>query len=103
MPLQRVSNVKLETPDTKTIEFSLDKPLNFKPGQFIIIGLEKQVEGGIKMVKRAYSISSKPSNNGHVGVTFRVYLQGQLSPLLFSLKEGDTAEVTGPYGTFCPD
>jgi len=63
---------------------------DFKPGQFLTIGLDNPTEG--KMVRRAYSIASHPQNKKYFEFIIRWVrkpLPGRLTTLLFNAKEGD--------------
>ncbi|HLD81091.1 MAG TPA: FAD-binding oxidoreductase [archaeon] len=96
-----VTQVRDETHDAKTFRFKPDTPMKFKPGQFVMIELQvPQPDGAVKKVKRAYSLSSSAANSGEVETTVKVYEKGAFSPWLFKLKEGDSVELTGPYGLF---
>ena len=120
MPLQiikgwmEVEKVIQETPDTKTLRIRLVKPIDFVPGQFVMAGLEisdeigpeksrkdlSQQSVGKKLVKRAFSIASPPTQKEHIDLTFNINPGGQLSPFLYSLKEGSLVYIEGPYGKF---
>ena len=96
----KIVKVIQETPDTKTIRVALDKPVDFIPGQFVMLGLNLDVGGEKKLVKRAYSIASSPTKKDCIEFTFNIYPQGQLSPHLYNLKVGDDVYLDGPYGKF---
>ncbi len=96
----KIEKVIQETPDTKTFRFALDEPVNFIPGQFMMLGLNLDVNGEKNLVKRAYSIASSPTKKKYIDFTFNVYPQGQFSPFLYNQKEGDRVYVEGPYGNF---
>lgn len=64
---------------------------DFKPGQFTTLGLS--IQG--KMVKRAYSIASSPSNKKHLEFYIALVEDGRLTPELSELKTGDRLFV-GP-------
>ncbi len=105
MPLElikdwmKVEKVVQETPDTKTLRVQLKKPINFVPGQFVMVGLNLG-EGNSQLVKRAFSIASSPLQKACIDVTFNLYPDGKLSPYLYNLKEGDLVYIEGPYGKF---
>ena len=96
----KIEKVIQETPDTKTIRVALDKPVDFIPGQFVMLGLNLDVGGEKKLVKRAYSIASSPTKKDCIEFTFNIYPQGQLSPHLYNLKVGGDVYLDGPYGKF---
>lgn len=67
----------------------------FEPGQFITIGLPKPVEGGGapsgRLVRRAYSIASAPSQRGYVELYLVLVEKGKLTTRLWEL--GDHGRV----------
>lgn len=90
-----------ETHDVKTIRFRLDKPLNFKAGQFLMLYINLTDRNGkIENVKRPYSIASSPDHKDWIDINFRVYSFGRFTPSLFNLKIGDKIKAKGPYGIF---
>jgi glycine betaine catabolism B len=88
-----------QTPDSKSLMFSLDQELNFKAGQFIMILIPHED----KKVRRAYSISSSPSNNKEIELTIKAVEKGLVSNKLLNAKEGETFEILGPFGVFAFD
>ena len=74
--------------------------MDFIPGQFVMLGLNLDVGGEKKLVKRAYSIASSPTKKDCIEFTFNIYPQGQLSPHLYNLKVGGDVYLDGPYGKF---
>ncbi len=73
---------------------------NYKPGQFITLGLPNPVEGG-KIVRRAYSIASHPENRDYIELVIRWVrkpLPGRLTTQLFNIKEGDEILWLKPTG-----
>ncbi|MBI4164089.1 MAG: oxidoreductase [Candidatus Aenigmarchaeota archaeon] len=96
----KIEKIIQETPDTKTIRLKLEKPMDFAPGQFVMLGLDLDIDGEKKLVKRAYSIASSPTKKDYLELTFNIYPKGQLSPHLYALKEGDNLYVEGPFGKF---
>lgn len=87
-----------ETPDTVSFYFhtSNQQPLDFKPGQFINIGLSiDQVD-----YYRSYSISSLPQEN-KIQLTIKRVPNGIVSNwLIDQLNIGDTIQVHGIAGHF---
>ena len=87
-------------PATRHFEFeAIDWDGVFTPGQFLSL-----TAGDIT---RAYSIacppSSSPGSNGpRFGLCANLVPDGQFSPWLFALKQGDEIEFKGPYGVFTP-
>ena len=98
--LLKIIKIIEETLDTKTLRFSLDKnKFEFLPGQFIM--LEAKVNG--KIERRAYSISSSPTEKNFIEITVKKVENGKVSNYVHSLKEGASLEIKGPYGHFTLD
>ena len=75
---------------------------DYKPGQFITIGLPNPAEGG-KLVRRAYSIASHPENKKYVELVIRWVrkpVPGRLTTQLFNAKAGDEISWIKPTGAF---
>lgn len=73
---------------------------DYKPGQFITLGLPNPVEGG-KIVRRAYSIASHPENKDYIELVIRWVrkpLPGRLTTQIFNVKEGDEILWLKPTG-----
>jgi NAD(P)H-flavin reductase len=103
MPTQRftatVSRIRDLTHDVREITlFLLDPPaIEFKAGQFIsfeVIDSRTQ-----RPVVRPYSIASSPGRPG-IDLVLNLVPGGPGSTYLFSLKEGDETQFTGPAGSF---
>lgn len=89
--------IKRETLDVVTLRIKADK-FNFKAGQFVMLTLK--IDG--KDVRRAYSISTSPSDKGYFEVTSKKY--GVFSTYLDEkIKIGDKITVNGPHGLFTYD
>ena len=72
----------------------------YKPGQFITLGLPNPVDNG-KIVRRAYSIASHPENRDYIELVIRWVrkpLPGRLTTQLFNAKEGDEILWLKPTG-----
>jgi len=81
-----------ETSDIQTIRLGTFFP--FKAGQAISL----LIPGDPK--KRFYSISSSPTETGHIDVTIKADRNQALYGSLFSLKNGGQVEIAGPMGSF---
>jgi ferredoxin--NADP+ reductase len=75
---------------------------DFKPGQFVTLGLKLDGEGD-KITNRAYSLSSPPEEKQY----FELYIKwaqepvpGKFTTALFNLKEGDELYWRKPAGAF---
>lgn len=94
-----VSEIFQETPDTKTLRFSLDKPMAFIPGQFVMLSVN--IPDKEKPEKRAFSFSSSPLRQDYFDLTIKKEFKGLVSGFLVdTIKEGDRFFIKGPYGKF---
>jgi len=74
---------------------------DFKPGQFVTIGLYVPNEG--KIIRRAYSIASPPEKKKYFELLVRWVrkpVPGRLTTELFNKKEGDDIAWVKPTGIF---
>src|ERR1700676_2797964 len=69
--------------------------LHFKAGQFV--SLNETLAG--KKITRAYSIASLPDGN-RFELCLNLVHEGVFTPHLFSMKPGDSIEMTPPLGFF---
>ena len=80
---------------------------DFKPGQYVALGLpdeQPSTNGREKLVKRAYSIASTPHRKDALEFYIAEVENGELSPRLARLGEGDRIFVQKKYvGTFITD
>ena len=96
--MYRVSKVKRETHDTWSI--NLDPPegekrMDFAPGQFHFITLYRGDE--LPREEHHFTISTPPTRPG-LGSTIKE--SGDFTSTIGRTREGDLAEVQGPYGRF---
>ncbi|HUU09509.1 MAG TPA: FAD/NAD(P)-binding protein [Phycisphaerae bacterium] len=89
----RLSRVIDETPTIKTFCFDLEKPLEFRAGQFIQLGVPGLGEA-------PFTPSSSPLEPGHLEVT--VLKTGGVTERLHRMAEGDICTLRGPYGKGYP-
>lgn len=68
----------------------------FTPGQYATLGLDI----GEKFVARAYSIASSPYERRYLEFYINVIENGEFTPSLFALQEGDPVHFMGPKGIF---
>jgi len=94
----KILDIVDETHDVKSFKFSYPKHFEYVAGQFVMITLDITKDNEQKTIKRAYSLSSSPTQQNHIGTI--VKLMGVGSARLFSHKIGDELEITGPYGMF---
>jgi ferredoxin-NADP reductase len=81
-----------ETPDIQT--FRLGTYFPYKAGQAISL----MIPGDPK--KRFYSLSSSPTEKGHIDITIKTDREHTLYGSLFSLNKGAQVEIAGPMGSF---
>lgn len=89
------------TYDVVELRIALREPgrIEFTAGQYI--QLESAAYAGHDAVMRAYSISSVPSDHGHVEVIIRKVPEGICTTWVFDhLQEGQEVFLSGPYGDF---
>jgi Na+-transporting NADH:ubiquinone oxidoreductase subunit F len=97
----RVERIRDLTWDIKEILFDLQGgTIAFRPGQYV--QLEVPAYGKVpESVQRAYSISSRPSDKGHVEILVRLVPGGIATSWAHTrLREGDQAGLVGPFGSF---
>jgi ferredoxin-NADP reductase len=95
-----VSDIIIETPETKTFRFLMNEKPEFKPGQFVMLTFEVPGKGP---VTRPYSISSCPLD-AEIEITIKKYEAGVLSKYIIdNVKVGDKCKMKGPYGVFVFD
>jgi ferredoxin-NADP reductase len=84
------------TPNVKHIALLPQDGLDFTfiPGQFITVHFEK----GGHPLKRSYSIATIPGKEKAISFAASYVKDGPGSEYLFSLKPGDTVQVSGPFG-----
>ncbi|MGD0465638.1 MAG: FAD-binding oxidoreductase [Gammaproteobacteria bacterium] len=93
-------NTYLLNDRTRHLEFKILNgiPLKFKPGQFISLHIEKNLE----VVRRNYSIANTPtpdhSNKIEIALTF--VPNGIASTILWNMQIGDHIKASGPFGIF---
>jgi len=97
-----VERIRDLTPDIKELRIRLVEPdaIEFTAGQYV--QLECPAYGtNPEPVYRAYSLSSPPSDQGHIELIIRLAPGGICTTWVFTLlKEGDAVAFNGPYGEF---
>src|SRR6267154_2655063 len=84
----RITWRKDHSPDLWSVRVAPEKRIEFEPGQYVTLGVEDPGTG--KMIERAYSVCSAPSEE-EIEFFFELVPHGQLTPKLYDLKPG--AEV----------
>jgi ferredoxin--NADP+ reductase len=81
----RIVQRKDHAEDLWSVRIQPGQPLAFKPGQYATLGLE----GGARVIERAYSIVSSPLED-EIEFFFELVPHGELTPPLHQLQVGDT-------------
>jgi len=77
----------------------LGEPLRFWPGQFVLLGDERQ-----DAPPRSYSIANIPNPEGEIALLITRVDEGKTSRWIHDhLKPGDRVTLDGPYGAFIGD
>lgn len=93
----QITRIDVLNPSVKLFRFTFQKPFSFLSGQFVMLHL-KCLDG--KPIQRAYSICSPALGKNFIELCIRKVAGGMATQILFSLKEGDTIEISGPLGKF---
>jgi dihydroorotate dehydrogenase electron transfer subunit len=83
----QISNMITETPRSKTLQFSLQGPIEFLPGQFVMVWVP-----GIDEIPMSVSSWNTPE----MGIT--VQSIGEATQALVSMSKGDWIGIRGPFG-----
>ena len=96
----QVESIENLTHDVRRLDLRLIEPesINFKPGQFVSFEMPDPQSG--RLLTRAYSIASQPSQSGVITLLFNLVSGGPGSGFLFHLKEGEKTQFKGPAGHF---
>jgi propane monooxygenase reductase subunit len=89
-----VVGVSALTHDIRALTLSLDRPLEFRAGQFAQLG----IPGGD--VRRSYSMANRPSDGQQLEFMIKLVPGGAFSMHLDGLRPGGRLEVNGPHGSF---
>lgn len=91
---------------TKDLIFLQIKPDHgvpeFSPGQYVALGLpDNPASEKVKLLKRAYSIGSPPSEKNHLEFYIAILPEGEFTPKLVAIKPGDrifvAPKITGTF------
>lgn len=87
------------TPTVRTfrLRFPNGKGFPFVPGQFCMVDVPAD-DGRVK--KKAYSIASPPHESEYLDLCIKLVEGGFATTWFWTLKEGDTVNLGGPYGNF---
>jgi len=90
-----------ETPTAMTFRFSTEKTeFRYRSNQFVRLALPEVADPWGPM--RSFSLSSSPSESGHIAITCRIS-DTPFKQALAAMKAGETAVVYGPLGAFLFD
>src|SRR5512142_810024 len=93
-----VKDLRVETPNVKTVTLALPSWTPHLPGQHYDIRLT--APDGYE-AQRSYSIASEPERQGEIDLTVEELPDGEVSPYLANVLEpGDQIEVRGPIGGY---
>lgn len=86
------------TPTVRSFEFERvdGAPLEFRPGQFVQLDFPV----GDEMQRRSYSFANIPAKGEPMTIAVAPVEGGLATGYLWSLNEGDTVRLSGPYGRF---
>jgi ferredoxin--NADP+ reductase len=89
--IQRVISNQSIAPGSYILKFKKITP--FLAGQVVALGISRDIE------PRYYSIASG-ENDELISILYSERVEGQLTPMLSTLKPGDSLMVSKPFGTF---
>jgi Na+-transporting NADH:ubiquinone oxidoreductase subunit F len=98
----QVESITDLTHDIKQLRITLVEPetIDFQPGHYVQLEAP-EYPGNRQAVFRAYSLSSKPSDNQAIELIIRLVPGGICTTYVFEhLNEGDRVHFTGPFGEF---
>lgn len=96
-----VEKIRDLTYDVKEVLFRLDEPISFVSGQYVQIVVPPYAKIR-ESTQRAYSMSSRPMDSGHVELLVRLVPGGIATTWVHNhLKEGMKVDLVGPFGDFC--
>lgn len=85
--------------DTYEMMFELEKPIDYKSGQYLWLELDKLIEEDPKGNRRAFSITNPPEQNGtHIKIVFRKSESGYKKSIL-NLPIGSRVNIIAPFGS----
>jgi predicted ferric reductase len=88
-----VDKIKWETPDVFTLKLKTDNMIEYVPGQFCFLRLNRD-----KLYARhPFTISSSPQDKT---LDFTIKIKGKFTRIASRLREGEEIIVEGPFGIF---
>ncbi len=94
-----IIDIRNETPNTRRFWFQLEKPFDFKPGQFVTLDLPIHEKKNKRW--RSYSVASAPDGSNVFELVI-VFLEGGAGTnyLFNEIKVGSKISLRGPLGVF---
>ena len=90
-----IKQIESVTPTVKRLLIELDREISFQAGQYINLQLPGMEQS------RAFSLANPPSQGGLVELQVRLVPGGEATTYIHEqLAEGDSVDITGPYGRF---
>ncbi len=77
------------------MKFKPEKNIEFQPGQFLNLTIEKEDEE----LMRPYSMTNTPSEE-NIEFYVKAYPDGDVAQHIVEMEEGEKAKLTGPFGNF---
>lgn len=96
--IEKIVNLGIQETRHFKLVFEPGTFFEFDAGQFVNLLLPETPER--KAIKRAYSIASTPIWKGYLDLCIKLVPNGQGTPWIWTLKEGDKLTVQGPLGRF---
>lgn len=97
----RVVASEILSPDTRVLDLSMEEPLGFVGGQYVIVDSGLVLENG-KAVKRAYSLLSGDAEQDRFQIAVKRVGAGPGSAFLHQIEVGQTLRFSGPWGKLFP-
>ncbi|MBF8280539.1 MAG: putative FMN reductase [Candidatus Magasanikbacteria bacterium] len=97
--MAKISKKNNLTKNVREIQLSMDYPLEFKAGQFLMF----KVPTPTGFVERAYSIASPPTQNQSLLFCYKALDGGVSTQFLDQAPHGTQIELRGPLGQFTID
>jgi len=93
----KIKEIIQRTYNVKSFRLGVDNGIDFKAGQFLQVTLQNDPQ-----LKRYLSISSSPSEKGHIEFTKKI-TESDFSMMLTILKPSDYVKIKYPFGNFTLD
>jgi len=93
----KIKEIIQRTYNVKSFRLGVDNGIDFKAGQFLQVTLQNDPQ-----LERYLSISSSPSEKGHIEFTKKI-TESDFSMMLTILKPGDYVKIKYPFGNFTLD